>query len=62
MWTRKSLISGRARTEVVGMCGLSMRLCVHVSGMKHAADGPGKVEVGPLMVMGSPVKMGELVR
>ena len=61
MGTQKSPIAGRARLEVTGMCILIMRLCARFGGMNHMADGAGEVEVGTLMVMGSPGKMSDLV-
>ena len=59
--TRKALIAGMVRMEVVGTCSLIARLRVHFGRTNHAADGAGEVEVGTLMIMGSPVEMGDLV-
>ena len=59
--TRKAPIAGRARTEAVGPCSLIVRLRVHLGRTNHAVDDAGEVEVGALMVVGSPVQMGDLV-
>ena len=63
MGTRKAPRAGGARTEVVGTCSLIMRLHVHFGGMNHTVAGTGEVEVEvwTLMVMISPVEMGDLV-
>ena len=62
--TRKAPIASRARTEVEGTCRLAVLFVNGLMGTQNAPRIAGRARtevVGIFIVMGSPVKMGNLV-